>query len=55
MGTSCAKQSDLPKYVAHVLRGPDQRNISNSTNYYDTAKYVERIRRSRVKDINTSS
>ena len=40
MDISCAKQSDTPKYVVHLL-GRYRRNTDNNTNYCDdTSKYV---------------
>ena len=30
-----------PKYVGHIFGGAGSKKYSNSTNYYDTPKYVE--------------
>ena len=52
----CVKQSDSPSTLDTYWEGPDQTNTDNSANDYDTPKYVVgRIRKSRVKDIQTSS
>ena len=40
MDTSRVKQSDSPSTLHTYRREPDQRNIGNITNYYDTPKYV---------------
>ena len=41
MDTSCCvKQSDSPSTLDTFWEEPDQRKTNNSTNYYDTPKYV---------------
>ena len=36
----CVKQSDSPSMLGTYQEEPDQTNTDNSTNYYDTPKYV---------------
>ena len=40
MDTSSVKQSDSPSTLDTYWEEPDQTRTDNSTNYYDTPKYV---------------
>ena len=40
MDTSSVKQSDSPSTLDTYWEEPDQTSTDNSTNYYDTPKYV---------------
>ena len=54
MDTSRVKQSDNPSRLGTYWEEPGQTKTDNSTNYYDTPKYVVDVL-DRVKDIQTSS
>ena len=54
VGISCVKQSDKPKYVAHVLVGAVSKKY-RQYRYYDTPKYVVHILGEAASDKHTCS